>query len=364
MPIWGAEDLLTLSQLTFRKPARTLVVLAGALVYALVCIGLAEVSNGFEFEPALYSLLAFWGLGLAAFMALDKRDGRFDTGTLTFAKSCWANVGVVASALFVPEELRLLLLVVPLLGILHAALHLAKRQVAHLTLITWFAYLLVQPLLHRGANPLAGTELPLTLGFTAMLAMMFFMAGEVTALRLAFQRRNSRLNAALEQLADLAMRDDLTGLYNRRYVMEVLNRQKALADRGHVGFTLCYCDLDHFKRINDRLGHPQGDRVLQAFARSAEQAVRSVDFVARFGGEEFLLVLVDADKAAAQRVAERLCASVRDLKVTADELDQRLTVSVGIAEFRAGETVEDVIQRADRALYRAKSSGRDRIVQG
>ena len=356
--------MLTLSQLAIRKPARTLVVLAGAMAYALVCIGLAAASEGPESEPALYSLLAFWGLGLAAFMALDKQDGRFDTGTLTFSKSCWANVGVVASALFVPDELRLLLLVVPLLGILHAALHLARRQVGYLTLITWFAYLLVQPLLYGSSGPLVGAELPLTLGFTAMLAVMFFMAGEVTALRSAFQRRNDRLNAALQQLSDLAMRDELTGLYNRRYIMEVLNRQKALGDRGHVGFTLCYCDLDHFKRVNDRFGHQEGDRVLQAFARSAEQVVRSVDFVARFGGEEFLLVLVDADREAAQRVADRLCASVRDLNVIGDDSNQRQSVSIGIAEFRPGESVEDVIQRADRALYRAKTSGRDRIVQG
>jgi diguanylate cyclase (GGDEF)-like protein len=183
-------------------------------------------------------------------------------------------------------------------------------------------------------------------------------------LRDAYGRRTERLNAALAKLSDLAMRDDLTGLYNRRYIMEVLNRQKALADRGHVGFTLCYCDLDHFKRINDLEGHQQGDRVLQAFARVADDVVRSVDFVGRFGGEEFLLVLVDADAVAAQRVAERLALRARNLHVPGSSRDCPLTVSIGIAEFHAGEAVETVIQRADRALYAAKSAGRDRIVQG
>jgi diguanylate cyclase (GGDEF)-like protein len=197
-----------------------------------------------------------------------------------------------------------------------------------------------------------------------MLGAMFFMASEVTALRKAFERRRHRLDAAMQKLADLAMRDDLTGLYNRRYIMEVLARQKALADRGHVGFTLCYCDLDHFKRVNDRFGHQRGDDVLREFGSLADQVVRSVDFVARFGGEEFLLVLVDADAEETRRVASRLGDRTRTLTVDAHHPDYRLSVSVGIAEFRPGETIEDVIQRADRALYQAKSSGRDLIVVG
>ena len=162
----------------------------------------------------------------------------------------------------------------------------------------------------------------------------------------------------------LAMRDELTGLYNRRYIMEVLARQKALADRGHIGFTLCYCDLDHFKLINDRYGHQMGDRVLMDFAQVAQSVVRSADFVARLGGEEFLLVLVGADMNTATGVSKRLCERTKTLTAVPEVADYRLTVSVGIASFSMGERVEDVIARADGALYSAKSSGRDRIVVG
>jgi diguanylate cyclase (GGDEF)-like protein len=202
------------------------------------------------------------------------------------------------------------------------------------------------------------------LAFSCMLGAMTVMSAEVTALRHAFDRRRDRLNEAMQQLADLAMRDELTGLYNRRYIMDVLSRQKALADRGHLSFTLCYCDLDHFKRINDRYGHQLGDQVLVDFARVTESVVRSVDFVARLGGEEFLLVLVGADEQTAGRVARRLCERTRMMAVIPEDPDFRLTVSVGVAGFRRGERVEDVIQRADRALYEAKSQGRDRIVLG
>ena len=197
-----------------------------------------------------------------------------------------------------------------------------------------------------------------------MVVAMVFMASEVTALRTAFERRREELDGAVEQLADLAMRDELTGLYNRRYIMEVLARQKALADRGRIGFTLCYCDLDHFKLINDRYGHQMGDRVLMDFAQVAQSVVRSADFVARLGGEEFLLVLVGADLNTATGVSERLCERTKFLAVAPEVADFRLTVSVGIASFGVGERVEDVIQRADGALYSAKASGRDRIVVG
>jgi diguanylate cyclase len=233
-----------------------------------------------------------------------------------------------------------------------------------IALITWLAYLFggVVLVMLRAADP--EFEALLALAFTCMLAAMTVMATEVTALRVAFERRRQRLNEAMEQLADLAMRDELTGLYNRRYIMDVLMRQKALADRGHMSFTLCYCDLDHFKQINDRFGHQAGDHALAEFARVAEGVVRSVDFVARLGGEEFLLVLVGADDQTASRVARRLCDRTRFLEVVEQAPDFRLTVSVGVASFRRGERIEDVIQRADRALYQAKSQGRDQIVLG
>ena len=198
--------------------------------------------------------------------------------------------------------------------------------------------------------------------FTLLLIAMVYMAGEVTALRSAFERRRDRLNDALMQLSDLAMRDELTGLYNRRYIMDVLDQQKALADRGHVGFTLCYCDLDHFKTVNDRFGHPRGDHVLKEFANIAKGVVRSMDYVGRIGGEEFMLVLVGADHQEALAVASRLAERTRELTVAPDAQGFRLSVSTGIASYRTAERIEDVIQRADLALYRAKTNGRDQII--
>lgn len=349
------------SELVALKPAKTALLFGAVAAYGVACAVMAGPAADVD---GLYMLLVGWIVGIGALLMLDHPVGRFGTGGLTMVKALWLNLGVVASSLFVAPELRLLLLTVPLFGVLYAALHLHRRQVAVVTGITWLGYLAGALVLLGESEEQTTAEWRLVGAFSLMLLAMFFMASEVTALRRAFERRRHRLDSAMQKLADLAMRDDLTGLYNRRYIMEVLSRQKALADRGHVGFTLCYCDLDHFKRINDRFGHQRGDDVLRDFGALADHVVRSVDFVGRFGGEEFVMVLVDADAEEARRVAARLGDQTRALEVDSRHPDYRLSVSVGIAEFRPGETIEDVIQRADRALYEAKSSGRDLVVVG
>jgi diguanylate cyclase len=341
----------------FKFPPGT--ALLGAVVgYAVMC-ALVVASAAPDIGGTLLLPLAGWILGLVGMLILERTQGQVSASWLMVGKVLWINVGLVTSAVFTPPGVRVLLLTVPLLGVLYAALHLSRRQLGVVTLLTWASYLL--GMLVVGGKAADGDlgEGQLALLFSLMLLAMFFMAGEVVNLRDAFEHRRERLDEALHKLADLVIRDDLTGIYNRRYILDVLDRQKALADRGNVGFTVCYCDLDHFKRINDRFGHQRGDAVLRDFAGLAERMLRSVDYVARLGGEEFLLVLVGAGAREARQVVGRLAERTRQLTVHPHHPDYRLTVSVGIAEFRPGESVEGVIQRADCALYRAKADGRD-----
>jgi len=343
------------------RPSRIIAGALGILVYTLFCILLRQQGYLQVTASAAQLLIGVWAAGLLVLMVTDDAAGRFATGALSLTKALWCNVGVVVTAVLVPHSMRLLLLIVPMVGLLYTALHLERRQLLLVTAITWGAYLASVLLLVLAGGADIESELLIGLAFSCMLAAMAFMSEEVTALRTAFERRRDQLNEAMEQLSELAMRDELTGLYNRRYIMDVLSRQKALADRGHAGFTLCYCDLDHFKNVNDRFGHQHGDRVLQDFAKIALGVVRSVDFVARLGGEEFLLVLIGAEEETARRVAERLCEGTRRMRISAETTELRLTVSVGVSSYRRGERLEDVIQRADRALYTAKFAGRDRI---
>ena len=174
--------------------------------------------------------------------------------------------------------------------------------------------------------------------------------------------KNAELTTALRQIKELAVKDELTGAYNRRHLSEFMTQQKAMADRREYLFSLCYVDLDFFKRVNDRFGHSAGDVVLQQFADIARQVLREIDCVARVGGEEFVLVLGGTSEQDARAAAERIGVKLAGLQVSKIEPNYRITASIGITAYRRHEEVQDTMGRADRALYDAKSTGRNRIV--
>jgi diguanylate cyclase (GGDEF)-like protein len=364
LPLTRPAEMLYTAESINPRTYRLLLMVGAIALFCTLCIVLLRSGFLQITVSAAALLLGVWSMGLLGLLLVGDNEGLLRSRSLTFIKAVWCNLGIIITALLVPHPIRLLLLVAPLFGVLFTALHLDRSQMLVVSAVTWLSYLAgVGLLLYFGVADIQ-TELLIGLAFSCMLAIMVVMASEVTALKTAFERRRDSLNSAMEQLAELAMRDELTGLYNRRYIMDVLERQKALADRGHLGFTVCYCDLDHFKRINDQYGHQTGDQALREFAEVARSVVRSVDYVARLGGEEFLLLLSGADAEKAHSVTRRLCERSRSLAVIADDPDFRLTASVGIASYRPGERVEDVIQRADQALYVAKAAGRDRIVIG
>ena len=158
---------------------------------------------------------------------------------------------------------------------------------------------------------------------------------------------------------DRAVHDSLTGVYNRVTLGECFSRVAALDDRhDHPQLAALMVDIDHFKVVNDEFGHQTGDLVLQLVAKCIAASVRPTDFLFRYGGEEFLVLLVDVDEATARVAAERVRSRLLNL---ADGVPP-VTVSVGIAVRRAGEDRESLVERADAALYEAKETGRDRVV--
>ena len=157
--------------------------------------------------------------------------------------------------------------------------------------------------------------------------------------------------------------DQMTGLWNYRYLMNSLNREVERAHRFDRSLAVLMLDLDHFKRVNDSFGHPRGDTVLREFAARVQVEVREVDTLARYGGEEFAVVLPETTAAGVANLAERICRAIRAQPFTADgtEVPLTVTVSIGGAVYpEHGATSRDLIQAADRALYSAKAGGRDR----
>jgi diguanylate cyclase (GGDEF)-like protein len=165
------------------------------------------------------------------------------------------------------------------------------------------------------------------------------------------------------QAREKAFVDDVTDLYNARYLMSSLDREVSRAERQNLDLSVVFLDLDRFKRVNDEYGHLVGSQVLRELGALLESSVRSIDTVARYGGDEFTLVLVDTGLEGAMQVAERIRHTVEATSFGAGRgLDLRLTASLGVAAFPAhGVTRESLLDGSDKAMYRGKSLGRNRV---
>lgn len=188
------------------------------------------------------------------------------------------------------------------------------------------------------------------------------MGGYVNRLRVRLAESHHELRQALERIEQIAVRDELTGIYNRRYLVEALERERSRAERIAEPFSVCLVDVDHFKSINDRFGHAAGDAVLRRLAQLVPAELRGVDLFGRLGGEEFLVIVPGTGRegaaACAERVRRRVAASV--FPEVAD--GGRLTASIGVATYAAPEPADATLARADAALYQAKAAGRNRVV--
>jgi diguanylate cyclase (GGDEF)-like protein len=190
-----------------------------------------------------------------------------------------------------------------------------------------------------------------------VLPALALVAAGLSTLRRKLGEQRAALAQALSEVERLAVSDVLTGLPNRRAMLEALARSATHARRGIMPFCVAMLDLDHFKHINDTLGHATGDIVLKRFADTMTLTLREGDVFGRWGGEEFLLLLPGATLQTAQMVLARMQVKARDIILP----NLQVTFSAGIATDNRGEPTDALLARADAALYRAKNSGRNRI---
>lgn len=166
-------------------------------------------------------------------------------------------------------------------------------------------------------------------------------------------------------LYQLSNTDPLTGAFNRRHFMTLMDRERKIAERYETPLSLMLLDIDHFKKINDTFGHPTGDEAIKAIAETCRRQVRSTDTFCRYGGEEFIVALPQTDEAGAIIAAEHLRKGVSKIELMAEDgRPVRFTVSIGVATFVRKSTVEQLIECADQALYAAKLGGRNQVQVG
>jgi diguanylate cyclase (GGDEF)-like protein len=195
-----------------------------------------------------------------------------------------------------------------------------------------------------------------------VLAVISQLSGLLMDMRVRLKTQKLALENALAHIQQIATHDELTGLPNRRNMMEMLQDSALRRGRGGLPFYIAMVDLDHFKAVNDTWGHATGDQALRAFAAQAQSVLRTTDVIGRWGGEEFLLLLPENPPGVPTVGLERLRAGLADLQVCAAAPSLRVAFSAGFTRYQEGEPIGQAIERADRGLYAAKTAGRNRTV--
>jgi diguanylate cyclase (GGDEF)-like protein len=304
--------------------------------------------------------------GLLAFLAKPTQDD--DDPAFGLARSGLAVAWVTVYAVLINGHGELL----PgmyLTAVFLAVFQSGAERVQQLALASGGSYALAVAVraLSSADGALVWGEILQCLGVLIILGLLTTHARRIEAGRRDLTDKVARLKYEMQRVTRTAERDHLTKSFNRQYIMEALVREKARADRSGRSFSVCIFDLDRFKALNDEHGHLVGDRALAVFANRARRALRSMDAInptrfrrslGRMGGEEFIAVLPGTGLEGAAICAERVREAV-GLHLVDEKF--RVTVSAGVAEYRHGETIPELLTRADQALYAAKRGGRNRV---
>lgn len=343
-----------------------------SLLSVLVYAALAGIC-AYAVRQQLIEAHAIWALGLAqaawlSLLYVLLRSGvnqRFADPALTLPQVLGAEVWIVSAyALCTPFRgvLLTLLALVLVFGIFR--LEPRGRRIANFGALSLIGGVMLwkshtEPELYPPT-----LELIHFMVMAIILPVVSGLGAQLSGMQKKLRQQKAELSQALVRIQELATRDALTGLYNRRHITDLIGHAVNHMQRSNQTFTLCIIDLDDFKRINDSHGHRVGDDVLRSFAHLARQTLRATDVAARWGGEEFLLLLPETSADEALISMQRLRALWADTMVTQALPRLRVTFSAGLAEYRRGEHIDDAVERADQALYRAKASGRNCVKVG
>lgn len=338
----------------------------GCAVYGMAAILLGLlVWLGF-LEPALYgwmvaattiSNVVFYGMFRSGF------NLRFADPSLTMLQIGTGTLLVMLILYFV-QQARGALLLFYLVAFVFGVFRLNTRQYLWLNafVLTIYGGMIVSLQYTQPDTIDLRLELAQWVALAFVLPSFALIGGYISQMRRSLHERNHELQTALQRIQEMAIRDELTGAHNRRYIVDALQREHERVGRLGGTYSIAMMDLDYFKQVNDTYGHMVGDRVLARIAELSPQCLRGVDGFARFGGEEFLILMPRAAPDEAQAVVERLRARIEAVGFEDIVAGLTLTVSIGVAAYRPGESIAALLERADAALYRAKGSGRNRAL--
>jgi diguanylate cyclase len=315
------------------------------------------------FTAVLYLVVGAGWTGLTLALSELNFNESFEDHYLSVPQGI-VSVTIQLGAIYLAPEVGFYFVCIIFIVLGFGALRMSARQMgvvwsyaaAGLTvLFTWTDKAIAMPM-----NTPAESRLAL-LCFVTALGRFACTGLYGASLREALYRRSNELKAAHARIEELAQVDELTGVLNRRYIMQALNDELARAQRTGAPCSVAIVDIDHFKRINDTFGHPAGDEVLRRIAATLGASVRGIDKLGRYGGEEFLLVLPASTREQAGAAIDRLRQIIASIVWDGIAGDLRVTMSAGVAQVRENDAAGDILSRADVALYNAKDFGRDRV---
>ena len=357
-------------------------------VYGTYCLYIASVNPylamlsgwplGFGFSPALmmsvvlelFAITFFFAMLFSRMFLMTR--GRHNVIDRIFVGIMGLSILVFALSMagqsFLANRLAYLMgLVVPFVVVVCGAIRWHQNyRPARFYLLAWVVFLLSVVLFSATTLGI----LPYSFLFTNFLCLGAAIESILLAFALADRIRMLKEERALleeqeRRLVTLSITDALTGLFNKRYFLSKLQSEVEHAQRLNRPLSLLMVDVDHFKQFNDRYGHAAGDRMLAALGRTITNVVRNSDIPCRYGGEEFTLILPGADSQTAKSIAERLRLDFSIQRVLVkDGVMTGATISIGVGQLHPGEDSDALFEHTDRALYRAKSNGRDQVVSG
>lgn len=340
-------------------------VAAGTSALVVLALVASRVLGLIDAEPVVKGACIIALLALAFYLVFRSGLNRHAHDPSLTVPQMVCAILVLGWLMYYAEEIRGALCLFYLVAMLFGVLRLDTAPMMGLALLALashgamlYVWHVANPAVDMGADLARLTVLGIVLPWFAV------MGGYVNRMRKRLTESNRRLVRAMERIEQVAIRDELTGAYNRRFLLEVLERECRRSRRVGSSLAVCLVDIDYFKSVNDSHGHAAGDAVLTYFSGLVHGIIRGADVFGRYGGEEFVIVLPDTDLQGAVDCAER----IRRASVEADypqlPVERRVTATIGVALQGERETPAELLVRADRALYQGKAAGRNCVMVG
>lgn len=359
-------DMARRARRVLHRRKMNLLVASSLGIDTLILFAYAEIGAVSQLVPFVYFAVAFAVTLLFFVLSECEVSDRFKDHYLTTWQVLAMSLIQLVGFIYAPQ------IGVLFLGILFVifgfgALRLTVRQALSAFLLIMFAFgaaMYFHPVFFGVPNATAAERAVTMTALLLILGRCVIVGLYGSSLRTQLYQRGTQLREALEQIEQLAEIDSLTGLANRRTITKHLDDEVGRVRRSRSPSSVAILDIDWFKKINDRYGHPAGDEVLRTFGINIFANIRSIDKFGRYGGEEFLMILPETHVEAAANLLDRLRGIIRALqwKTIGPTLD--VTFSAGVVEILPEDTCDTVLVRADAALYTAKLSGRNRVVAG